>query len=55
MTRTDKNTVFTDVCERINSEGFSGMTKVLEILMNAAMEIERAKVIGAETYERTRS
>lgn len=55
MTRTDKNTVFTDVCERINSEGFSGMTKVLEILMNAAMEIERAKVIGAEPYERTRS
>jgi hypothetical protein len=45
MTRIEKNTVFADVCERINSEGFSGMTKVLEMLLNAAMEIERTKAI----------
>ena len=54
MTRTDKNTVFNDVCEQLNSEGFNGIAKVIEMLMNAAMEIERAKAIGAGPYERTR-
>jgi hypothetical protein len=43
MTRMNKNTVFNEVCEQLNSEGFNGITKVLEMLMNAAMEIERAK------------
>lgn len=54
MTRTDKNTVFNDVCEQLTSEGFNGIAKVIEMLMNAAMEIERAKAIGAGPYERTR-
>jgi len=53
MTRMDKNTVFTEVCEQLNSEGFNGIAKVIEMLMNAAMEIERGKAIGAAPYERT--
>ncbi|GAB4278448.1 MAG: hypothetical protein Kow0029_21730 [Candidatus Rifleibacteriota bacterium] len=45
MTRMDKNTVFNEVCEQLNSEVFNEIAKVIEMLMNAAIEIERAKAI----------
>ncbi len=32
MIRMDKNTVFNEVCEHLNSEGFNGIAKVLEML-----------------------
>ncbi len=53
MTRDSKDTLLEDVCEQISRNGFDGMAKVLEILMNAAMVLERSKALGAAPYERT--
>jgi transposase-like protein len=43
----------TDVIELICKEGFDGLAKVLEILFNNALLIEREKHIGASPYERS--
>lgn len=42
-----------DVVELIAQEGFDGIAKVLEILFNRAMLLERDKHIGAGPYERS--
>jgi len=53
MTRDSKDTLLEDICEQISRNGFDGMAKVMEILMNAAMVLERSKALGAAPYERT--
>ena len=37
----------------LDQNGFRGMAHVIEILVNEAMKIERAEVLGAQPYERT--
>jgi transposase-like protein len=41
------------ICEVLNQNGMDSMAKVMEILLNEAMKIERSKVLGASPYERT--
>lgn len=53
MTRSAKDNLIEEVCEQLSRDGFDGMSKVLEILMNAAMVMERSKALGANPYERT--
>ena len=48
-----ESTSWNDALEVIGAEGFDGMAKALEILMNAAMRIERERYLGAAEYERT--
>lgn len=53
MTRSAKDNLIEDVCEQLSRDGFDGMSKVLEMLMNAAMVFERSKALGAQPYERS--
>jgi len=41
------------VLETILTKGTEGIGKVVEILLNEAMQIERTKYLQAEPYERT--
>lgn len=53
MTHREHCTACSDVVELLAQHGFEGMAQAIEILMNEAMKLERADVLGAAPYERT--
>ena len=53
MTHQEDRTPMDRVMTMLTEDGFGGMAKAIEILMNAAMEIERAQWLHAAPYERT--
>src|SRR5690606_25920482 len=42
-----------EALEVVGAEGFEGIGKALQILMNTAMHLERQKYLNASDYERT--
>ena len=56
MTRPENDpTVMDGVLELLTENGFDGMAKCMEILMNEAMKHERSAFIGAGPYQRSES
>ena len=53
MTHEDQSTRFEELLQLLSDHGFDGMAEVIEILMNEAMKLERAEVLGAMPYQRT--
>ena len=53
MTHEDQSTCFAELFQLLSDNGFEGMAEAIEILMNEAMKIERAEVLGATPYQRT--
>lgn len=53
MTYQEDFTVPTEYLEQIGEQGLSFMPELIRILVNAAMQIERQKHLGAGLYERT--
>lgn len=53
MTRPSDATAIARVMDVLVEEGFDGMAAALELLLNEAMKIERARFLGAEPHERT--
>ena len=53
MNRQEQDINFERAMKQINSEGLDGMGSAIQILINAAMKIEREDYIGASSYERT--
>lgn len=47
------STILTAAMEELSANGFSGMGKVIEILLNEVMKIERARFLQAAPFERT--
>lgn len=47
------NTLLNQLVNHISNNGTEGMSEILRLLLNQAMEIERAQVLGANPYERT--
>ena len=52
MTHQEQSNVFGDLLQVLTDHGFEGMSQAIEILMNEAMKLERAEVLGAQPYER---
>ena len=48
-----ENTFMTEVCGIFQENGFEGVSRCVEILVNEAMRIERSQVLCANPYERT--
>jgi transposase-like protein len=48
-----ESTPFDLMLQVLDENGFGGMAHAIEILVNEAMKIERAQVLGAQPYERT--
>lgn len=44
---------FQDLLELLADHGFGGMSQAMQLLLNEAMKLERAAVLGARAYERT--
>jgi putative transposase len=53
MTCQTNDTATSKIIETILAEGFGGVGKTVEILLNEAMRIERTRHLQAEPYERT--
>ena len=53
MNRQEQDNNFERAMKHINTEGLDGMGSAIQLLINAAMEIEREKHLGALPYERT--
>jgi len=54
MTHPDpKHTLLNQIANHICEEGTDGLAEAVRLLLNHAMEAERAKALGAEPYERT--
>lgn len=53
MTYQDDFTLPTELLEQLTSEGFDFLPELIRILVNAAMQIERQKYLGAGPYERS--
>ena len=53
MNRQEQDSNFEQAMKHINTEGMDGMGSAIQILMNAAMKIERERHLGALAYERT--
>jgi putative transposase len=53
MTYQDNFTLPAELMEQIASEGFDFLPELIRILINAAMQIERQKHLGAGLYERS--
>ena len=53
MTHEDQSTAFDELLQLLSNQGFAGMAEAIEILMNEAMKLERAEVLGAMPYQRT--
>ena len=53
MTYTDDSTLTTELLEQISQEGLEYLPELIRILVNAAMQAERQKHLGAELYERS--
>jgi len=47
------STILAAAMEELSANGFEGMGKVIEILLNEAMKIERARYLQADPFERT--
>lgn len=46
-------TFLNDVCGILQENGFDGISRCVELLVNEAMQIERSRVLAAEPYQRT--
>ena len=55
MAHGDQSTCFSELLQLLSEHGFDGMAEAIEILMNEAMKLERAEVLGARPHERTES
>jgi len=53
MTHEDQSTHFEEIFQLLSEHGFEGMAEAIEVLMNEAMKLERAEVLGATPYQRT--
>ncbi len=53
MTHTDQSNGLNEVIQLLAENGFDGMARAVEILMNEAMKLERCEVLGAAPYQRT--
>lgn len=53
MTRLSNNSRLNDAMELLIAHGFEEMSKSIEILLNAAMRLERERYLGAAHYERS--
>ena len=53
MTYQGDFTLSTEILEQIASQGFEYLPELIRILVNAAMQIERQKYLGAGPYERS--
>jgi transposase-like protein len=47
------NTKLSEVVELISQQGFAGMAEAMQIILNEAMLVERARYLQAEPYERS--
>lgn len=47
-----KDTLVDQIINRLIGQGVEGLKPILEVLLNAAMKIEREQVLGASSYER---
>ena len=52
MTHPDQSNVLDEVVHLLAEHGFEGMARAMQTLLNEAMKLERAAVLGAEPYER---
>lgn len=46
---------FVELLELLSEQGFDGMARAMQVLVNEAMKLERSLVLGARPYERTPS
>ena len=53
MTQQDNDNVLQAAVELLNQNGFEAYGRVLQILLDQAMKIERTEALGAEPYERS--
>jgi transposase-like protein len=53
MTRQVESTPFELMVQVLDEQGFGGMARAVQILVNEAMKIERSEALHAEPYERT--
>jgi transposase-like protein len=53
MAAVSETTFLDDVCGILQENGFEGISRCVEILVNEAMRIERNQVLAAEPYERS--
>lgn len=53
MTHQDQSNAIDGVVQLLAEHGFEGMAAAIETLMNEAMKLERAEVLGAGPYERS--
>ena len=53
MTHQDQSSGVDGVVQLLTEHGFEGMAAAIETLMNEAMKLERAEVLGAMPYQRT--
>lgn len=55
MTHPDQqdHTVLNQIANHLSEQGTEGFAEAMRLLLNHALEIERAKVLGASPYERT--
>ncbi len=49
MTHEDQSTRFEELLQLLSEQGFDGMAEAIEILMNAAMKLERANALTKQT------
>jgi transposase-like protein len=55
MTHPQESNACDQVIQLLADNGFDGMAQAIEILMNEAMKLERAEVLGANPYQRTQT
>lgn len=53
MTHPPESNALDQMIQVLDEYGFDGMARAIQILVNEAMKIERAEVLGAQPYERT--
>ena len=53
MTHQDQSNAIEQVVQLLAENGFDGMAAAIQTLMNEAMKLERAEVLGAGPYQRT--
>jgi putative transposase len=53
MTHQNESNPLEQMIQVLDEHGFDGMARAIGILVNEAMKIERADVLGAQPYERT--
>lgn len=53
MTHQNESNALDQMIQVLDEYGFDGMARAIGILVNEAMKIERAQVLGAQPYERT--